>query len=124
MVSVIGLDAEKANALCKEATEKAGEGEIVVANYLCNGNYACRFGGRAPPDAAAGEERANAAFQAPDSVLPPCADRRPRRCCPELEHRRTRLKPSRIAAPPRTGCRLLVSEHAFVTACLETHRIS
>lgn len=41
MVSVIGLDAEKCNALCAEATEKAGEGSVVVANYLCNGNYAC-----------------------------------------------------------------------------------
>lgn len=41
MVSVIGLDAEKANALCAEATELAGEGTVVVANYLCNGNYAC-----------------------------------------------------------------------------------
>eukprot|EP00240_Pyramimonas_obovata_P004837 CAMPEP_0118920922 /NCGR_PEP_ID=MMETSP1169-20130426/343_1 /TAXON_ID=36882 /ORGANISM="Pyramimonas obovata, Strain CCMP722" /LENGTH=386 /DNA_ID=CAMNT_0006861543 /DNA_START=47 /DNA_END=1207 /DNA_ORIENTATION=- len=41
MVSVIGLDSEKTKALCEKATELAGEGKIEIANYLCNGNYAC-----------------------------------------------------------------------------------
>jgi len=41
MVSVIGLDAEKTTALCERATAEAGEGKIAIANYLCNGNYAC-----------------------------------------------------------------------------------
>eukprot|EP00976_Prorocentrum_cordatum_P097208 1190901-Prorocentrum_minimum.AAC.6 len=41
MVSVIGLDAEKTKALCARATELAGDGKIEIANYLCNGNYAC-----------------------------------------------------------------------------------
>jgi len=41
MVSVIGLDAEKTQALCARATELAGDGKIEIANYLCSGNYAC-----------------------------------------------------------------------------------
>jgi [acyl-carrier-protein] S-malonyltransferase len=40
MVSVIGLDKEKVGELCKVAAEKSGE-KIEIANYLCNGNYAC-----------------------------------------------------------------------------------
>jgi len=40
MVSVIGLDKEKVTALCEMATEKSGE-KVQIANYLCNGNYAC-----------------------------------------------------------------------------------
>eukprot|EP00961_Rhodomonas_salina_P246391 3329252-Rhodomonas_salina.2 len=39
MVSVIGLDTEKVDALCKKASELAGE-PIQIANYLCPGNYA------------------------------------------------------------------------------------
>mmetsp|Transcript_23511 Transcript_23511/g.39397 ORF Transcript_23511/g.39397 Transcript_23511/m.39397 type:complete len:394 (-) Transcript_23511:107-1288(-) len=41
MVSVIGLDAEKTKALCERASELSGDGKIEIANYLCNGNYAC-----------------------------------------------------------------------------------
>ena len=40
MVSVIGLDSEKVGELCKAASEASGE-PIGIANYLCNGNYAC-----------------------------------------------------------------------------------
>merc|ERR1719487_478993 len=40
MVSVIGLDSEKVTDLCKAAAEASGE-SIGIANYLCNGNYAC-----------------------------------------------------------------------------------
>jgi [acyl-carrier-protein] S-malonyltransferase len=40
MVSVIGLDAEKTKALCEAASEASGE-QITIANFLCNGNYAC-----------------------------------------------------------------------------------
>eukprot|EP00287_Rhodomonas_sp_CCMP768_P012618 CAMPEP_0196716682 /NCGR_PEP_ID=MMETSP1091-20130531/92_1 /TAXON_ID=302021 /ORGANISM="Rhodomonas sp., Strain CCMP768" /LENGTH=346 /DNA_ID=CAMNT_0042056803 /DNA_START=105 /DNA_END=1145 /DNA_ORIENTATION=+ len=39
MVSVIGLDTEKVDALCKKASELSGE-KIQIANYLCPGNYA------------------------------------------------------------------------------------
>mmetsp|Transcript_19658 Transcript_19658/g.27232 ORF Transcript_19658/g.27232 Transcript_19658/m.27232 type:complete len:361 (-) Transcript_19658:125-1207(-) len=41
MVSVIGLDSETVQKACAAATEKAGEGQVAIANYLCNGNYAC-----------------------------------------------------------------------------------
>lgn len=40
MVSVIGLDKEKVGDLCTMAAEKSGE-KVQIANYLCNGNYAC-----------------------------------------------------------------------------------
>ena len=40
MVSVIGLDTEQVDALCKAASEETGE-QIQIANYLCPGNYAC-----------------------------------------------------------------------------------
>jgi len=40
MASVIGLDSEKVGALCAAASEQSGE-KITIANYLCNGNYAC-----------------------------------------------------------------------------------
>merc|ERR1719159_1074028 len=40
MVSVIGLDSEKVSDLCKAAADATGE-PIGIANYLCNGNYAC-----------------------------------------------------------------------------------
>lgn len=39
MVSVIGLDKEKAQALCDMAADQSGE-KIQLANLLCNGNYA------------------------------------------------------------------------------------
>jgi len=38
MVSVIGLDAEKTEELCKEATARSGK-KVQIANYLCKGNY-------------------------------------------------------------------------------------
>jgi len=38
MVSVIGLDAEKTEALCKAASEQSGK-SVKIANYLCTGNY-------------------------------------------------------------------------------------
>merc|ERR1719163_1167616 len=40
MCSVIGLDSEKVTELCKAASEQSGS-QIQIANYLCNGNYAC-----------------------------------------------------------------------------------
>jgi len=40
MVSVIGLDKEKVADLCKAASDATGE-PLQIANYLCNGNYAC-----------------------------------------------------------------------------------
>ena len=40
MVSVIGLNKEKVGALCEMAAEKSGE-KVQIANYLCDGNYAC-----------------------------------------------------------------------------------
>jgi len=40
MVSIIGLDKEKVGEVCKAAAEATGK-EIGIANYLCNGNYAC-----------------------------------------------------------------------------------
>jgi [acyl-carrier-protein] S-malonyltransferase len=40
MVSVIGLDKDKTAELCKTASENTGK-PIAIANYLCNGNYAC-----------------------------------------------------------------------------------
>jgi len=40
MVSVIGLDKDKVADVCKAAAEATGK-EIGIANYLCNGNYAC-----------------------------------------------------------------------------------
>ena len=40
MVSVIGLKADKVEELCKAAAEQSGE-PVQIANYLCNGNYAC-----------------------------------------------------------------------------------
>merc|ERR1719405_19447 len=40
MVSVIGLDKEKVAELCKAASDATGE-PLQIANYLCNGNYAC-----------------------------------------------------------------------------------
>lgn len=43
MVSVIGLDASKCTELVEAASAKASDGDIVIANYLCNGNYACRW---------------------------------------------------------------------------------
>jgi len=39
MVSVIGLPKDKVSELCEMASEKSG-GNIRIANYLCNGNYA------------------------------------------------------------------------------------
>mmetsp|Transcript_56927 Transcript_56927/g.133545 ORF Transcript_56927/g.133545 Transcript_56927/m.133545 type:complete len:387 (+) Transcript_56927:68-1228(+) len=38
MVSVIGLDAAKTEALCAKASEDSGK-RVQVANYLCKGNY-------------------------------------------------------------------------------------
>ncbi|KAG2422740.1 hypothetical protein HXX76_015826 [Chlamydomonas incerta] len=41
MVSVIGLDSAKVAELCKAATEQVGQDKpVVIANYLCTGNYA------------------------------------------------------------------------------------
>ena len=40
MVSVIGLKSDKVEELCKAAAEASGE-PVQIANYLCNGNYAC-----------------------------------------------------------------------------------
>lgn len=40
MVSVIGLNKEKVGELCTMAAEKSGE-KVQIANYLCDGNYAC-----------------------------------------------------------------------------------
>ena len=40
MVSVIGLDKGKVADLCKAAADATGE-PIAIANFLCNGNYAC-----------------------------------------------------------------------------------
>jgi len=40
MASVIGLSSDKVEALCKAAAEQSGE-PVQIANYLCNGNYAC-----------------------------------------------------------------------------------
>ena len=40
MVSVIGLKSDQVEALCKAAAEATGE-PVQIANYLCNGNYAC-----------------------------------------------------------------------------------
>merc|ERR1719217_336319 len=40
MVSVIGLDKGKAADLCKAASDATGE-PVAIANFLCNGNYAC-----------------------------------------------------------------------------------
>merc|ERR1719201_2658262 len=40
MVSVIGLDSQKVGELCAAASEASGS-KIAIANYLCNGNYAC-----------------------------------------------------------------------------------
>jgi [acyl-carrier-protein] S-malonyltransferase len=40
MVSVIGLKADKVEELCKAAAEASGE-PVAIANYLCDGNYAC-----------------------------------------------------------------------------------
>lgn len=39
MVSVIGLDAQKCEELCKAASEESGQ-PVQIANYLCKGNYA------------------------------------------------------------------------------------
>lgn len=45
MVSVIGLDAERVQALCDAANEEVSKGERVqIANYLCPGNYAVSGG--------------------------------------------------------------------------------
>lgn len=38
MVSVVGLDREQTEALCKKASEDSGK-KVAIANYLCNGNY-------------------------------------------------------------------------------------
>mmetsp|Transcript_55466 Transcript_55466/g.172116 ORF Transcript_55466/g.172116 Transcript_55466/m.172116 type:complete len:414 (-) Transcript_55466:284-1525(-) len=38
MVSVIGLDSEKTEELCKKASEVSGK-RVQIANYLCKGNY-------------------------------------------------------------------------------------
>ena len=40
MASVIGLDAAAVAALCAAAAEATGE-KVQIANFLCNGNYAC-----------------------------------------------------------------------------------
>merc|ERR1719310_2550869 len=40
MVSVIGLDKGKVADLCKAAADATGE-PVAIANFLCNGNYAC-----------------------------------------------------------------------------------
>merc|ERR1719238_1144410 len=40
MCSVIGLSSDKVDELCKAASEQSGK-QIGIANYLCNGNYAC-----------------------------------------------------------------------------------
>lgn len=41
MVSVIGLDSDKVEELCKAATAEVGEDKAIrIANYLCPGNYA------------------------------------------------------------------------------------
>jgi [acyl-carrier-protein] S-malonyltransferase len=39
MVSIIGLDKSKVAELCEAASEKSGK-KVVIANYLCSGNYA------------------------------------------------------------------------------------
>ena len=41
MASVIGLGADKVAELCAAASEQCEEGSVQIANYLCNGNYAC-----------------------------------------------------------------------------------
>jgi len=38
MVSVIGLDSEKTQALCEKASADSGK-KVQIANYLCKGNY-------------------------------------------------------------------------------------
>jgi len=38
MVSVIGLDMEKTEELCKKASDDSGK-KVQIANYLCKGNY-------------------------------------------------------------------------------------
>ncbi|CAE7564514.1 fabD [Symbiodinium natans] len=38
MVSVVGLDAEKTEALCAKASELSGK-RVQIANFLCKGNY-------------------------------------------------------------------------------------
>jgi len=38
MVSVVGLDSEKVEELCKAASDRSGK-KIQIANYLCKGNY-------------------------------------------------------------------------------------
>merc|ERR1719277_1238856 len=38
MVSVIGLDSEKTEELCKKASADSGK-KVQIANYLCKGNY-------------------------------------------------------------------------------------
>jgi len=40
MASVIGLGSDKVAELCAAAAEESGE-PISIANFLCNGNYAC-----------------------------------------------------------------------------------
>ena len=40
MCSVIGLDKEKVAELCEAASEATGK-PVAIANFLCNGNYAC-----------------------------------------------------------------------------------
>jgi len=38
MVSVVGLDSDKTEELCKKASEESGK-KVQIANYLCKGNY-------------------------------------------------------------------------------------
>merc|ERR1719217_964313 len=40
MVSIIGLDKDACEEVCKAASEATGE-PVQIANLLCNGNYAC-----------------------------------------------------------------------------------
>eukprot|EP00899_Mesostigma_viride_P009842 jgi/Mesvir1/1885/Mv22915-RA.1 len=45
MASVVGLDVPKVNELCEAATKKVGDADgVVIANYLCPGNYAVSGG--------------------------------------------------------------------------------
>ena len=41
MASVIGLSADKVDEVCAKASADSGGEPVQIANYLCNGNYAC-----------------------------------------------------------------------------------
>ena len=68
MASVIGLSSDKVEELCKAAAEQSGE-PVQIANYLCNGNYACS-GATAAVDKV--ERRAHLGSRAPASQRCAC----------------------------------------------------